>query len=397
MKKTLTVSILILSVILSFSAGIFIGQQNRPSVEKIQLVKNQEIGKPVDVDFSLFWDAWKLVEEKYVDRLNLNAQKMTYGAISGMLQSLDDPYTLFLPPQESKKFSEDMKGDFGGIGAEVGMRNNILTIIAPLEDTPAKLAGLKAQDKILKIDDKSTENLNVDEAVNLIRGPKGTEVKLLISRDEWPEPKEIKIKRDTIKIPIFKWELKNSSIAYIQFYQFTENSPQEFQKIVQEILNSNAKSIILDLRNNPGGYLESAVDITSWFLPKGDVVAIEDFGNGKKTEYKSDGYLKLANFPLVLLVNQGSASASEIVAGALRDQRGIKLVGQKTFGKGSVQQLEQLKGGSSLKVTIAKWLTPSGHSIMDEGLEPDVKVDLTQQDIDNNRDPQIDKAIEMLK
>lgn len=402
MKKTLLLPIIV-AIAISFGIGFYVGQVNKPSVEKLELLTNPELGKPTGVDFSLFWDAWKIVEEKYVDRLKLNPQEMIYGAISGMLRTLNDPYTLFLLPQESKKFKEDMQGSFEGIGAEISIRKGVLTIIAPLEGSPAKRAGLLPQDKILKINETATSDLNIDEAVNLIRGPKGTEVNLLILREEWSEPKEIKIIRETIQIPILKWELlapsqaEGSNIAYIQFYHFTENAPYEFQKAVQEILASNAKSIILDLRNNPGGYLETSVDIASWFLPKNEIVAIEDFGNGEKIEYRSKGYLKLANFPLVVLVNSGSASASEIVAGALRDIRGIKLVGEKTFGKGSVQEMEQLRGGSSLKITIAKWLTPSGKSIMEEGLEPDIKIERTPEDIDANRDPQLDKALELLK
>lgn len=395
MNKKLFVPILIAAIIVSFGAGFYVSKMSRPSVEEVKNVDNAELGKADSVDFSLFWDAWKLVEEKFVNRSKIEAQKMVYGAINGMLHALGDPYTVFMPPEENKKFSEDMKGEFGGIGAEIGIRNDILTIISPLEDSPAKKAGIKSQDKILKIDDKSTEDMTTDEAVNLIRGLKGTEVKLNIFREGWKEAKDFKIVRDTIKIPILKWEIKNKSAAYVQLYHFTENSSEEFQKAVQEILNAGAKSIILDMRNNPGGYLEAAVDIVSWFVPENQVVAIEDFGNGKKTEYKSEGYETLMDFPVVVLVNSGSASASEIVAGALRDLRGIKLVGEKTFGKGSVQQLEQMRNGSSLKITVAKWLTPSGKSIMDDGLEPDVKVELTEDDINNNRDPQLDKALEM--
>lgn len=370
---------------------------SRPAVEKISLVSNLEFNKAENVDFSLFWDAWKMVEDKFVNRSKLEAQKMVYGAINGMLRSLGDPYTVFMAPEENKKFSEDMKGEFGGIGAEIGMRKDILTIIAPIEGSPAKKAGLLPQDKILKVDGKSTDGMSIDDAINLIRGPKGQEVALNIFRDGWKEPKDFKIVRDTIKIPVIKWQMKNDKIAYIQLYHFSENSAAEFKKVAQEVMNSGAKSVILDMRGNPGGYLESAVDIISWFVPDNQVVAIENFGDEKKTEYTSVGYQKLMSYPTVLLVDAGSASASEIVAGALRDLRNIKLIGTKTFGKGSVQQLEQMRNGSSLKITVAKWLTPSGKSIMDEGLEPDTKVDLTEDDINNNRDPQLDKALEMLK
>ena len=398
MKQKIIVPILIIAIVASFASGIYVGKGSKPSVEKISLLQNPEARKTTGADFSLFWDVWKTLEEKYVDRSKLDAQKMIYGAISGMLTALDNPYTLFLPPQENKKFQEDMQGEFGGIGAEIGIRKGVLTIVAPLEGSPAKRAGLMAQDKILNVDGKSTENLNVDEAVSLIRGEKGTEVKLTIFREGWSNTKEFKIIREIINVPALKYEFREPDVAYIQFYHFTENAGIEFQKIAERILaDKKIKKIILDLRNNPGGYLETSVDVAGWFLPKGDLVAIEDFGNGEKIEYRSNGAAKLADYQLILLVNQGSASASEILAGALRDNKGIKMIGEKTFGKGSVQQLEELKGGSSLKITIAKWLTPSGKNIMNDGLESDIKIELTEDDINNNRDPQLDKALEMMR
>ena len=397
MNKKLFVPIIIVAIIASFGAGFYVSNMSRPSVEEIKTVSNAELGKAENVDFSLFWDAWKVIEDKFVNRSKLDAQKMVYGAINGMLRALGDPYTVFMPPEENKKFSEDMKGEFGGIGAEIGMRKDILTIIAPLEGSPAKAAGLLPQDKVLKVDGKSTDGMSIDEAINLIRGPKGEAVVLNIFRDGWKDAKDFKIIRDTIVIPVIKWQMKDNKVAYIQLYHFSENSASEFKKVAQEAISAGAKSVVLDMRGNPGGYLESAVDIISWFVSDNQVVAIEDFGNGKKTEYKSVGYQKLMSYPAALLVDAGSASASEIVAGALRDLRNIKLVGTKTFGKGSVQQVEQMRNGSSLKITVAKWLTPSGKSIMDEGLEPDEKVELTEDDINNNRDPQLDKALEMLK
>jgi len=321
---------------------------------------------------------------------------MVYGAIAGLVKSLDDPYSIFMEPEESKQFLDEISGSFGGIGAEVGMRKGILTIIAPLEDSPAQKAGLKAGDKVLKVDETITSDLNLDEAVRLIRGEKGTEVVLLISREEWNQAKEIKVIRDLIKIPILKWEMKENNIAYVQLYHFTENSADEFRKTITQVLKENPKGMILDLRNNPGGYLEIAVNIASWFLPKGEIVAMEDFGNGEKTEYRSKGYEGLKDLPTVILINKGSASASEIVAGALRDNLGVKIVGEKSFGKGSVQELENLKAGASLKITIAKWLTPKGTSIQDTGIEPDIALEITQEDSDNNRDPQLEKGIEVV-
>jgi len=399
-RKFISSVIIVILLAGSFYGGFWYGKNSRPSIEKVSGVFNKETGKPDSIDFSLFWDSWTQIEEKFVNRSALDYQKMVYGAIDGMVKSLGDPYTAFFPPVESKKFSEDIKGSFDGIGAEIGMRKDILIVISPLEGSPAKKAGLLAGDQILKIDDKATADLNVDEAVNLIRGSKGTQVTLAILREGWSDTKDYKITRDVINVPILKYEIKDiggKKIAYIQLYEFTENAANEFTKKVNEILNSNAQGIVLDLRGNPGGYLEVAVDIASWFVDGGKLVVSEDFGNGKKNEHTSYGYKKLATYPTVVLIDQGSASASEILAGALRDDNGIKLVGEKSFGKGSVQELENLRGGTSLKVTVAKWLTPSGHSIMEQRLEPDIQVGRTQEDVDAGRDPQLDKALELLK
>ncbi len=354
--------------------------------------------KPEKVDFSLFWESWKVLEEKFVEPAKLDTQKMIYGAISGMVKSLGDPYTVFFNPEEAKKFRDDVNGSFEGIGAEIDIRKDQLLIVAPLEGTPAQNAGLRAGDKILKINDKETSDLTIDEAISLIRGPKGTEVTLTIFRDGWDSTKEIKIIRDVILVPSLKWEMKEGDIAYIQLYQFSEKASFDFNMAAIEILNSSAKKIIFDLRDNPGGYLEVAQDISGWFLQKGQLVAIEDFGNGKdKNEYKAEGPSKFLDYPIVILINKGSASASEIFAGALRDNRNIKLIGEKSFGKGSVQELQTLTGGSNLKITIAKWLTPKGETISEKGLEPDIKVEMTDEDYQNEKDPQLEKAIETVK
>lgn len=397
MKKIISIPIWITLLAVVFGFGFFIGDISKPSIEKIEGLSNKELYEPSDIDFSLFWDAWNVIERKYVNRSELNRQKMVYGAIIGMIKSLDDPYSVFMEPEDSNRFIDDMSGSFDGIGAEVGIRKDVLTVISPLEGNPAQKAGLKPGDKIFKVDDILTGDLNLDEAVNLIRGDKGTEVRLLIFRDEWDEAKEIKIIRDKIQIPIIKWEILDNNIAHIQFYQFTENSSGQFRKAVDEILKLQPKGIILDVRSNPGGYLETSVDIASWFLPKGEVVVIEDFGNGEKNEFVSKGYKKLENIPVVVLIDEGSASASEILAGALRDIRGIKIVGKKSFGKGSIQELEKLKGGSSIKVTVAKWLTPSGLSISEQGITPDIEIEITEEDFNEMRDPQLEKALELLK
>jgi len=354
--------------------------------------------KPEEVDFSLFWEAWAKLQEKFADKEKFDVQKMIYGAISGMVKSLEDPYTIFLNPEDSKRFIEDVKGTFEGVGMEIDIRKGQLQVIAPLEGTPAQRAGLRAGDKILEINGTSTADMTIDEAVNLIRGPKGTEVTLTIFREEWATTKEIKLVRDVIEVPSLKWEIRDENIAYLKLYQFYEKASFDFQEAAIEILNSPAQKIILDLRNNPGGYLEVSQDIAGWFLPRGEVVVIEDFGEGKtENTYRAQGNAALSNYPMVILMNKGSASASEILAGALRDDRGIKIIGEKSFGKGSVQELEKLEGGSSLKITVAKWLTPKGELIADKGLEPDIKVEMTEEDYKEGRDPQLDKAIEIIK
>lgn len=383
-----------------FGGGFWFGQNSRPSIEKVTGIQNLELGSAGAVDFSLFWDAWTKVQEEFVNRSKLDYQKMVYGAISGMLGALDDPYTIFFPPEENKAFTQSMQGNLEGIGAEIGSRKGVITIISPLKDSPAMKIGLKAGDKIFKINEKVTSGLSAEEAVSLIRGPKGTEVSLSILRDGWSEVKEFKIIRAVINVPIVKLEMKqlgDKKIAHLALYQFTDNSVAEFEKSVQEILSSAAKGLVLDLRGNPGGYLESAVEMASWFLPEGQVVVSEDFGNGKKEDHKSIGINKLGSLPTVILIDQGSASASEILAGALRDNLKIKLVGEKSFGKGSVQKLENMRNGTALKVTIDKWLTPSGYSIAEQGLAPDVEIGYTVEDAENNRDPQLDKALELLK
>jgi len=354
---------------------------------------------PEDVDFSLFWETWKTIEEKYVDREKLNVQEMIYGAISGMIESLEDPYTVFFKPEEAKKFLEDVKGFFEGVGMEIAVKGGQLQVVAPLEGTPAQKAGLRPGDKILKVDGKSTTDVTIDTAIDWIRGPKGTEVTLTVYREEWGQERDVKITRGVIDIPSLKLEmLAEDNIAYLRLYHFSEKASYDFREAAIEILASPAQKIILDLRNNPGGYLDVARDIAGWFLEKGQVVAIEDFGEGREQqEILAEGNAKLLNYPVVILINEGSASGSEILAGALRDNREVKLIGETSFGKGSVQELTDLRGGFSLKITIAKWLTPKRESITDKGLEPDIKVDLTEEDYEEGRDPQLDKAIEVIK
>ncbi|HHE67623.1 MAG TPA: S41 family peptidase [Candidatus Parcubacteria bacterium] len=374
----------------TFFAGFYIGNSFGLSQCKIC--------PPEEIDFSLFWETYHKIQDKFVNRDKIDKQQIIYGAISGMVKALNDPYTVFFPPEDSKIFQEDVKGSFEGVGMEIGIRDNQLQVISPLEGTPAERAGIRAGDIIVAVNGTSTAGIALEKAVKWIRGPKGSEVTLTIMREGWKEAKEIKIVRDTISIPAVRWELKENNIAYLKIYQFSGNAAFEFSKAAVEILNSPAEKIIIDLRNNPGGYLEVVQDIAGWFLKKDELVAIEDFGpNQEKTEYRSKGKGNFSNYPVVILINQGSASASEILAGALRDNLGIKLIGERSFGKGSVQTLEQLRDGSSVKITVAKWLTPKGESISEKGLEPDIKLEMTEQDYESGKDPQLDKAIEIIK
>ena len=387
-EKIFRYSILIVIIIAVFGAGFFIG-------------KNQvvcKVCKPETLDFSLFWDAYSKLEEKFIHKEEIDNQKLLYGAISGMTKSLGDPYTDFFDPSQAKAFQQDLLGSFEGIGVEVGIKKEQLTIIAPLSGTPGELAGLKAGDVIVKINNTSAADMAIDQAVSIIRGKKGTPVTLTIFRDGWNATKDFTIIRDTIKINSVKWELKNDTIAYIHIMQFNQSLPDDFKKVALEILSSPAKKIILDLRDDPGGYLEVAKNIAGWFLEKGQVLTIEDFGKDRDPIiYKAEGNATFAQYPIVVLINKGSASASEILAGALRDNRNITLIGEKSFGKGSVQEMIELQDGVSfLKITIAKWLTPKKTLIAEVGLTPDIKIEPTDDEILSKKDVQLEKALEII-
>lgn len=393
-------AVVVLGVV--FFIGVGVGGRllpNLPAVGSIipPSVLNPDAGAPQGVDFGLFWDTWKILEEKFPDQSKLDRQKMLYGAISGLVKSLGDPYTAFFNPQDTKTFFEDVKGSLEGIGIEIGIRRGVLSVLAPLEGTPAEKAGLKAGDQILRVNDESTFDMTVDDAVKRIRGPAGTEVTLLIGRTSWDEPRKITIARGVIIIPILSSRELEPGITYVKLNHFTQSASPQFAAFVNSFLERIPQNrLILDLRNNPGGFLDVSVDIGSWFVEENKVVAIEEFANGRRQEYRSQRPGPLANAKMVVLVNQGSASAAEILAGALRDQNGVKLIGEKTFGKGSIQELEELKDGSSLKITIAKWLTPSGKSLMDGGLDPDIEVKTPDNNSDK-LDPQLGKAIEVVK
>lgn len=393
-KKIL--GIVIAAAIVGFAGGFYFHDYS--ALDQVNLpIINQTIGKPQDVDFAMFWDVWNLIQKKYVDKSKLDTQKMIYGAIDGMVNAVGDPYTVFFTPKDSEAFSEDINGSFSGIGIEIGIRNEILTVIAPIAGTPAEKAGILAGDKIIKIGDKTTENMTTNEAVSLIRGSRGTKVKITIVREGQKTDKEYTITRDVIKVPTVTWKMVNENIAYIQLYIFNKNVDNDFEKIAREISKSKADRIILDVRNNPGGLLDSAINIASYFLDTDSIVTKEKFVDGKEDVFNSAANGLLKNYPIVIITNQGSASASEILTGAIKDNRRITIVGEKSFGKGVVQEVDNLSGGASVKITIAKWYTPNGLSIDENGITPDVEVVRSEEDINANKDPQLDKAVELIK
>jgi carboxyl-terminal processing protease len=393
-RKNFLLYLVILGFILSFGAGLAVGE-NR--VRNTYLAQSDNGQVQNGVEMGIVFETWKKLSDKYVGSLPDN-KSMVYGMAKGMAQQLGDPYTVFFEPEKAKQFKEDLKGKFEGIGAEIGMKDNLITIIAPIKDSPADKAGIRAGDKILKIDDKDTSGLSVDEAVAIIRGDKGTQVKLTVISEDEPNPREITITRDVIDVKSVTWEMKDNKIAYVRLASFSEDTVNEFVGTVRQIRESDAKAIVLDLRGNPGGYLDSAVDIAGFFLPKGSLVVREDFG-GKKpaNEYTTQNDPVLDKYPMVALVDKGSASAAEILAGALSERKGVKLIGEKTYGKGSVQEFITLSDGSTVKITVAEWLTPEGKNINKEGISPDTEVKLTLDDLKDKKDPQLDKALEIVK
>jgi carboxyl-terminal processing protease len=379
--------------------GSFFVGRLYPKTIVVKGVDNVESGVIQNVNFGVFWDVWQRVKDNYLKSQDIKDQEIIYGAVKGLVGSLNDPYSVFLPPDDAKKFNDDLGGSFSGIGAEIGIRNDILTIIAPLKNSPAEKAGLRAADKILKIGDKASDGMTINEAVKLIRGPEGMEVLFTILRNGDEKTKEIKVIRGVIDIPTVDWKDVGDDIVHLQLFNFNENVGSLFLKTIKEIQEKapNTAGFIFDLRNNPGGFLEAAVNISSWFLPPDSLTVTEEFRSDKKTEFKTSGNGVLKDFPLVILINQGSASASEIVAGALRDARGIKLVGEKSFGKETVQELQQLSDGSSLKITIAHWRLPKGDLIDKNGIKPDFEIKPTEKEIEAGKDPQLEKAKEVLK
>lgn len=370
----------------------------RLSNPKDIFAKDTEVNKPKKVSFDIFWDVWRKVNNDYVSQdIAEDTEKRVFGAIKGMVGSLGDPYSVFFDPEESKEFTTELEGKFTGIGAELTVKDGVLTVVAPIDGMPAEKAGILAGDKILKIYDELTNDMTTEDAVKKIRGEKGTEVVLTVLHKQGASTTEIRIIRDEIDIKSIAYEKKENGIAYLRIKGFMDDTAEELDRVVSEIIADKNKGLIVDVRSNPGGNLDVAVDIISKFVPKGEVVLWEKDKNKQEKPYRAIGGEEFKNLPVVVLIDGGSASASEILAGALRDINNSPLIGEKTFGKGSVQSFEKLSGGSSLKMTIAKWLTPNKQSIHEIGIEPTIKVELSLDDIRNNNDKQLKRAIEELR
>lgn len=397
----LGIGLSILLATATFFSGLHIGNDARLEANIFSFFSRDTRADDA-VDMNEFWRVWNLLDRKFVISSTtppLSREEKIRGAIYGLVKSYNDPYTVYLPPQKSASFEEEISGNFSGVGMEVGIRENLITIIAPLPSTPAEKAGLIAGDTIVRIDEKSTEGMSIDEAVQRIRGEQGTKVTITIFRKGETEFKDITVIRDTITIPTSKTEIRDN-VFIISLYSFNALSEAEMQKALRAYVKSGKKKLILDLRGNPGGYLQSAVAIGSYFIPLGKTIVRESFGDDVKEQvYRSAGR-ELGSFApekFVVLVDEGSASASEILAGALKEHHVATIIGAQTFGKGSVQELVKLEDGSSLKVTIARWLTPNGTSISEGGLAPDIVVERTPADRAEQKDPQLDKALEFLK
>lgn len=344
------------------------GAKAKP-VQGVKITGKDSTAQATTVDFNMYWDVWKRLQAKYIGK-PVADQDLFYGSLQGMVAALNDPYTTFMPPKKAERFNQDLAGSFSGIGAELGMKKEMITIIAPLPETPADRAGLKAGEKILSVDGKETYGLTLDEVVNKIRGQRGVAVKLLIYNDQIDSTREVSIVRDIIVIKSVTWKMLNDKTAYLKIASFGEDTNEEFEQAVRQIAIKAPSALVVDLRNNPGGFLDTAVRVASEWVNKGTIVT-ERFSDGHSEVYTTNGPHRLVDIKTLVLVNQGSASASEIVAGALQDYSKATLIGEKTYGKGSVQDFEQMPDGSGLKVTVAEWLTPKGRMINKVGITPD--------------------------
>ncbi len=387
LKKLSKILIVIILFVTIFALGHYSGNQ------QTEFMKTQTTE---EVDLSLFWEAYSRLKTHYVSPEEIDEQTVVHGAIRGMLDALDDPHTSFFDREESAQFLESVSGYYEGVGMEVGIRGGEIKVISPIEGTPAAEAGIRSGDVIVKINDESTFNMNLQKAVDLMRGAAGTEVAIVIERNR--ERIEKKINRAKIQIPSVEWSLLEDDIVYLKIYYFHNELINEFNEIVPEIMTSPSDKMILDLRNNPGGALDAALEVSEFFFERGDVIVKSQGADGKvEEEYRAGGSSVTFDHDLVVLINEGSASASEIMAGALRHHKNAKIVGRNSFGKGSIQTMVNLSDMSNLKITVSNWVTPDGILITDEGIKPDFEKEITVENFKDEIDPQLDKAIEIIK
>jgi len=386
--------------IVFFAIGFAVGQkkiafERRGFIPKLT-VTNSLPAQNQTVDFSLFWNVWETLPKSYIDKSAFDGQKLLYGAISGMVRSLGDPYTAFLSPDQNEAVKDELAGSYEGVGIQIGFNeDNRLVVITPLKGTPAEKAGLLARDLILKIDDKDAIDITLPEAVDLIRGPAGSKVKLLLSHEGESETYEVEIERAKIAVRSVDIEFRNTDsgeVALIKVSRFGDKTNSEWDEVIAQVLERKPKGVIVDMRNNPGGLLSSSVYVASEFVD-GTVVK-QQMADGSVQSLAASRAGKVEKTKLVVLVNEGSASAAEIFAGAIQDKNRGKIIGQKSFGKGTVQDVVDLPGGAGLHITVAKWLTPKGNSIHGEGIKPDIEVAISKEQRKAQEDPQLDRALE---
>jgi len=351
-----------------------------------------------EVDLSLLWTVWRLLDRHYVDPEKLTIDEMRFGAVQGLVRAIGDPYSAFMTPQESTDFQDGLQGKLEGIGAELTLRDGLVVVVAPLKGSPAQKAGLRPSDIITEVDGFLLESVSLQDAVMRIRGEKGTEVVLTIFRPSTSEELTVPIVRAEIKVPSVEYEViegEEGTVGYVELNQFGDGTVRDVRNALQELVKQDIQGVILDLRYNGGGYLDGAIEVASFFLKKGKIVSVHRRGEEVATHY-AFGDPIVPDLPMVILINEGSASASEIVAGALQDHERATIIGAQSFGKGTVQEVLDLPGGSSVRITVAKWKTPNGNDLSAEGVSPDIAIEMTQEDYAEERDPQKDAAVEFL-
>lgn len=400
-QQSILISTVLITSIVSFGLGLFFADNiniKKPASSAASQIAEKEDPLSAPLKIRDLEDVWSRLRSQYYDSAKLDQSKLEYSAVKGFVGGIGDPYTVFMPPEEAKDFGQELDGKLEGIGAELEVKDSKLVVRAPLKNSPAEKAGILSGDIIFKINSEPAQEMTIYEAIRKIRGKKGTKVTLTLIRENRPEVFDIEITRDEILIDTVVVKKIDGGIYHIAVNQFNDHTKVEFQKAVEEILLAKAKAIILDLRGNGGGYLDISVDMLSEIISGEKTAAIVKKRDQSQNEtIKTSGSARIPDLPLVVLVDKGSASASEIVAGAVQDYKRGVLIGEKTFGKGSVQELINLNDGASLRMTIAKWFTPLNRSIDGDGIVPDIEVKLTEEDIKAERDPQLDAAVKYLQ